>query len=84
MGIVLIQAAEMRLEGADVVLLNVRPADVENLRTFADLRALRARLGDRNLFVSRRILSSFLGHRSASGCFGRSDCFDGIEICSFP
>ena len=43
MGILLIPAAEMRLEGADVVLLNVRPDEVENLRTFDDLRQLRAR-----------------------------------------
>src|SRR6266536_3710588 len=46
MGILLIPAAEMRLEGADVVLLNVRPNEVENLRTFSDLRQLRARRGE--------------------------------------
>src|SRR6478735_8125283 len=46
MGILLIPAAEMRLEGADVVLLNVRPNEVENLRTFTDLRQLRAGRGE--------------------------------------
>ena len=43
MGILLIPAAEMRLEGADVVLLNVRPQEVARLRNFDDLRKLRAR-----------------------------------------
>ena len=48
MGILLIPAAELRLEGADVVVLNVEPNDIVGIRTFADLRALRdaARLGD--------------------------------------
>src|SRR3954465_7104260 len=45
MGILLVSAAEMRLEGADVILLNVRPDEVANLRTFSDLRALRERRG---------------------------------------
>src|ERR1700704_5365375 len=43
MGILLIPAAEVRLEGADVIILNVKPAEVARLRTFADLRRLRAR-----------------------------------------
>src|ERR687891_2205849 len=34
MGILLIPAAEMRLEGADVILLNVTENDVKGLRTF--------------------------------------------------
>src|SRR5690349_12456667 len=46
MGILLLSAAEMRLEGADVVLLNVQPEEVRNLRTFADLRRLREGRGD--------------------------------------
>src|SRR5256886_328011 len=37
MGILLIPAAEMRLEGADVILLNVTPGEVESLRTLDDL-----------------------------------------------
>src|ERR1700730_4059001 len=46
MGILLIPAAEMRLEGADVILLNVAAADIESLRNFDDLEKLRARRGD--------------------------------------
>src|ERR1041385_7749371 len=45
MGILLIPAAEMRLEGADVILLNVSPDEVAPLRTFEDLAALRKRRG---------------------------------------
>src|SRR6476469_9381245 len=36
MGILLIPAAEMRLEGADVILLNVSADEVASLRTFDD------------------------------------------------
>jgi predicted metal-dependent phosphoesterase TrpH len=82
MGIVLIQAAEMRLEGADVVILNVRPTDVENLRTFTDLRALRARLGDRIFCFAPHpffVLGASIGER----LLPEIDCFDGIEICHF-
>src|SRR4029077_8596774 len=39
MGILLIPAAEMRLEGADVILLNVDAREVEPLRTLDDLAA---------------------------------------------
>src|SRR5947207_2342536 len=45
MGILLIPAAEMRLEGTDVVLLNIQPNEIAGLRTFADLRPLRTRRG---------------------------------------
>src|SRR5437764_8732635 len=45
MGILLIRAAEVRLEGADVILLNVAPDEVESLRTLEDLAALRAKRG---------------------------------------
>src|SRR5207248_11480820 len=43
MGILLIPAAEMRLEGADVILLNITAEDIEALRDFDDLEKLRAR-----------------------------------------
>src|SRR5216117_3257702 len=46
MGILLIPAAEMRLEGADVILLNVTASEIESLRTFDDLRELRRLRGD--------------------------------------
>src|SRR5215470_640350 len=45
MGILLIPAAEMRLEGADIILLNVTAAEVAALKNFDDVRQLRARRG---------------------------------------
>jgi hypothetical protein len=69
MGILLIQAAEMRLEGADVVLLNVRPDEVENLRTFDDLRH-QAVAASRFLFGTASIF--FLALRSGNGCLRKS------------
>ena len=36
----------MRIEGADIILLNVTGEDVEGLRTFDDVRQLRSRRGE--------------------------------------
>src|SRR6059036_1325830 len=41
MGILLIPAAEVRLQGADVIVLNVTAEEVAQLRDFDDLRLLR-------------------------------------------
>jgi len=82
MGILLLQAAEMRLEGADVVLLNVQPNEVENLRTFADLRRLRARRGD-SLFCFAPHPFFFFGASIGNRLLREIDCFDAIEICHF-
>ncbi len=82
MGIILIQAAEMRLEGADVVLLNVRPNEIENLRTFADLRQLRARRGD-SLMCFAPHPFFYLGASIGKRLLKEIDCFDAIEICHF-
>jgi predicted metal-dependent phosphoesterase TrpH len=82
MGILLISATEMRLEGADVVLLNVQPHEIEELHTFADLRQLRTQRGD-SLFCFAPhpffILGASLGERLVQ----EIDCFDAIEICHF-
>src|SRR5438445_11558264 len=42
MGILLIPAAEVRLQGADAILLNVTASEVAGLKNFEDLRHLRA------------------------------------------
>ena len=82
MGILLIQAAEMRLEGADVVLLNVQPDDVRDLRTFAGLRQLRARRGD-SLFCFAPHPFFILGASIGDRLLKEIDCFDAIELCHF-
>ena len=45
MGILLIPAAEVRLQGADIILLNVSADEVTTLKNFDDVRQLRARRG---------------------------------------
>lgn len=82
MGIVLIQAAEMRLEGADVVLLNIRPNEIENLHTFDDLRQLRARRGE-SLFCFAPHPFFYLGASIGERLLEEIDSFDAIEICHF-
>src|SRR4029450_7590562 len=46
MGILLIPAAEVRLCGADVIILNVSGEEIAALKNFDDLRQLRARRGN--------------------------------------
>src|ERR1700757_135365 len=46
MGILLIPAAEVRLLGADVILLNVTTEEIAHVKNFDDLRRLRSRRGN--------------------------------------
>jgi predicted metal-dependent phosphoesterase TrpH len=82
MGILLIPAAEMRLEGADVIILNVTPAEVMNLRNFADLRQLRAKRGP-SIFTFAPHPFYVLGGSIGRRLLNDIDCFDGIELCHF-
>jgi predicted metal-dependent phosphoesterase TrpH len=82
MGILLIPAAEMRLEGADVILLNVAPDEIESLRTLDDLAALRARRGP-SLFTIAPHPFYVLGGSIGEKLVERIDCFDAIELCHF-
>ena len=82
MGILLIPAAEMRLEGADVILLNVTADEVSDLRNFDDLRALRARRGA-SLFTIAPHPFYVLGGSIGEKLVERIDCFDAIELCHF-
>ena len=82
MGILLIPAAEMRLEGADVILLNVTADEVKDLRTFDDLAVLRARRGPSLFTIAPHpfyVLGGSIGEKLAE----RIDCFDAIELCHF-
>jgi predicted metal-dependent phosphoesterase TrpH len=82
MGILLIPAAEMRLEGADVIVLNIRREEVVDLKTFADLRDLRARRGDSVFTIAPHpfyVLGGSIGPR----LLDEMDCFDAIELCHF-
>lgn len=82
MGILLIPAAEVRLCGSDVILLNVRPEEIAELRDFDGLRKLRARRGDSIFSIAPHpfyVFGSSIGRRLLK----EIDCFDAIEFCHF-
>src|SRR5437870_11342733 len=82
MGILLIPAAEMRLCGADVIVLNVTSEEVAQLKNFDDLRRLRAQRGS-SIFTIAPHPSYVLGGSIGARLFTEIDCFDAIEICHF-
>ena len=82
MGILLIPAAEVRLEGADVILLNTTAKEIESLKTLDDLVELRRRRGDEIYTIAPHpfyVLGGSIGKRLIE----RIDCFDAIELCHF-
>ena len=82
MGILLIPAAEVRLEGADIILLNVSAQEIEPLRTFEDVQKLRARRGD-SLFAIAPHPFYVLGGSIGEKLVEKIECFDAIELCHF-
>ena len=82
MGILLIPAAEMRLHGADVIVLNVSTEEMAELKSFDDLRQLRARRGDSIFTIAPHPFYIF-GGSIGSRLFQEIDCFDAIEFCHF-
>jgi predicted metal-dependent phosphoesterase TrpH len=82
MGILLIPAAEVRLLGADVIVLNVTAEEIAQLKTFDDLRRLRARRGNSIFTVAPHPFYVF-GGSIGSRLFAEIDCFDAIEYCHF-
>ena len=82
LGILLIPAAEMRLNGADVIVLNVRAEEVAQLGDFDDLRRLRARRG-KSIFTIAPHPFYMFGGSIGSRLLQEVDCFDAIEFCHF-
>lgn len=82
MGILLIPAAEVRLEGADIILLNLTPGEIANLKSFDDVRKLRARRG-LSIFTIAPHPFYKLGGSIGERLFDVIDCFDAIEQCHF-
>jgi predicted metal-dependent phosphoesterase TrpH len=82
LGILLIPAAEMRIEGADIILLNVTAKDVEGLHNFDDVRKLRARR-DQSPFTIAPHPFYLLGGSIGRRLLDEIDCFDAIELCHF-
>ena len=82
MGILLIPAAEVRLCGADVIVLNVTADEIADLKDFDDLRRLRAQRGNSIFTIAPHpfyVFGSSIGPR----LFTEIDCFDAIELCHF-
>src|SRR5213082_303713 len=82
MGILLLPAAEMRLHGADVIVLNVTAEEMAELKGFDDLRRLRAERGDSIFTIAPHPFYKF-GGSIGSRLFREIDCFDAIELCHF-
>jgi predicted metal-dependent phosphoesterase TrpH len=82
MGILLIPAAEMRLHGADVIVLNVSAEEIADLKSFDDLRRLRARRGSSIFTIAPHPFYMF-GGSIGSRLLKEIDCFDAIEFCHF-
>src|SRR5213596_442483 len=82
LGILLIPAAEMRIQSADIILLNVTPQEVEGLRDFDDVRKLRKRRGG-TLFTIAPHPFYVLGGSIGKRLIDEIDCFDAIELCHF-
>ena len=83
MGILLISAAEMRLRGADIVLLNVLPEEVATLRTFDDVRRLRVTRGNSIFTFAPHPFYVLSGSIGGKRLLENIDCFDAIELCHF-
>src|SRR5436305_9781117 len=82
MGILLIPAAEVRLCGADVIVLNVTGKEIAELKNFGDLRRLRARRGTSVFTIAPHPFYVF-GSSIGSRLLAEIDCFDAIEFCHF-
>lgn len=82
LGLRLIPAAELRLDGADVVVLNISAEEAAELRGLRDLEALRQRRGRSVLIIAPHpfyVLGGSIGKRLIE----HLDLFDAIEICHF-
>src|SRR5881398_2241884 len=82
MGILLIPAAEARLQGADVIVLNVTAEEIADLKDFDDLRWLRTRRGNSIFTIAAHPFYVF-GGSIGSRLLAEIDCFDAIEYCHF-
>ena len=82
MGILLIPASEVRLCGADVIVLNVTAEEIAQLKDFDDLRLLRARRGNSVFTIAAHPFYVF-GGSIGSRLLAEIDCFDAIEFCHF-
>lgn len=82
LGIRLIPGTELRLEGADVVVLNLTGDEAAELRRLGDLAAFRQRRGNSALIIAPHpyyVLGGSMGRRLLEYI----DVFDAVELCHF-
>jgi predicted metal-dependent phosphoesterase TrpH len=82
MDILLIPAAEVRICGADVIILNVTGEEIAALKNFDDLRRLRSRRANSIFTIAPHPFYVF-GSSIGSRLLAEIDCFDAIELCHF-
>src|SRR5437016_5809394 len=80
MGILLIPAAEVRLQGSDIILLNVSAEEVAALKNFDDVRKLRVRRG-LSIFTFAPHPFYVLGGSIGERLLDEIECFDANERC---
>ncbi len=83
LGILLLPAAELRIEGADVVLLNVTEPEAAALRSFSDLAALKKKRGNSLLTFAPHPFHVFGGSIGKHRLEQHLASFDAIEYCHF-
>ncbi|MEI6562435.1 MAG: PHP-associated domain-containing protein [Verrucomicrobiota bacterium] len=83
LSISLIPGAEMRLEGADVVILNLTPQEAQGLRCLSDLRELRQRRGGSVFLLAAHPFYMLGGSMGGRVLEQYIDLFDAIEIAHF-
>jgi predicted metal-dependent phosphoesterase TrpH len=82
MGILLIPAAEVRLCGAHVLVLNVTGEELAKLKDFEALRELRMQRGSSVFIIAPHPFYVF-GSSIGARLLEEIDCFDAIELCHF-
>ena len=83
LGIMLIPAVELRVEGADIVIVNISPEEAQGLRSLDDVAAFRKRRGRSALIIAPHpffVVGGSMGRRMLEQWI---DLFDAIEICHF-
>jgi predicted metal-dependent phosphoesterase TrpH len=83
MGVLLIPAAELRIRGADVILLNVTADEIIGINDFDDLRRLREQRGDSLFTIVPHPFYITGGSMGGKRLVQEIDCFDAIELCHF-
>lgn len=83
LGLLLIPAAEMRLEGSDVVIVNLTAEEAQGLRRFQDLTELRRRRGHSIFIFAPHPFYLMGGSIGSRRLMEYIDLFDAIELCHF-